>query len=87
MSENQQIIDASAAIATSKFVTYTGSGIAGVSAFIGSIDIAFWISILIAIGGFVMNWYYASKKDKRDEIESKAFLESLEIKGKCDVEK
>ena len=87
MSESNQIIDASAAIATSKIATYAGSGVAGVSAFIGSIDLAFWISILIAIAGFIMNLYYARKKDKRDEIESKAFLESLEIKGKCDVEK
>lgn len=85
MAESTQIIDASAAIATSKVATYAGSGVAGVSAYIGSIDIAFWLSILIALGGFVMNWYYARKKDRRDEIESKAFLESLEIKGKCDV--
>jgi hypothetical protein len=31
-----------------------------------------------------MNWYFAKKKDKREEIENKAYLESLE--GDCNVE-
>ena len=85
MSESTQIIDASAAIAASKAATYAGSGVAGISAWIGSIDLAFWISILIAIAGLLMNWYFARKKDKRDEIEHKAYLESLEIEEDCDV--
>ena len=51
----------------------------------GSIDLAFWISLVIGVGGFVMNWYFASKKNKRDEIEHKAYLKSLENKGECDV--
>ena len=78
------VAETSAAIATSKAATYAGSGAAGVSAWMGSIDLGFWVSIGIAIAGFVMNWYFAKKKDKRDEIAHKAYLESLE--GKCDVE-
>lgn len=53
------------------------------TAWLGSIDLAFWFSILIAIAGLIMNWYYARKKDKRDELEHKAYLESL--KDKCNV--
>ena len=34
---------------------------------------------------FLMNWYYAKKKNKRDEIALKAYLESLEKKGDCNV--
>lgn len=83
MSDSQQFIDASAAIATSKAATYVGSGTAGLSAWLGSIDWGFWVSISIALAGLVMNWYFAKKKDKRDEIEHKAYLESLE--GKFDV--
>jgi hypothetical protein len=85
MSENQQIIDTSTALATSKAATYGGSIVSGVSAWVGSIDLAFWISFMIGVGGFVMNWYFASKKNKRDEIEHKAYLKSLENKGECDV--
>ena len=83
VSDNQQIVDASAAIAASKAATYAGSGVAGISAWMGTIDWGFWISISVAMGGFLMNWYFAKKKDKRDEIEHKAYLGSLE--GKCDA--
>ncbi|NHC02313.1 hypothetical protein G9F31_00750 [Acinetobacter sp. 187] len=79
-----QVVDASAAIAASKVVGYTGSGIAGVSAWVGTIDLGFWISIGIALAGFAMNWYFAKKKDKRDEIKLQAFLKSVD-KGECNV--
>jgi len=85
MSDNQQIIDTSTALATSKAATYGGSAVSAVSAWVGSIDLAFWVSIIIAIGGFVMNWYYARQKNKRDEIAHKAYLESLKNKGECNV--
>ena len=85
MPESNQIIDASAAIAASKVVGYTGSGVAGVSAWLGTIDLGFWISISIALAGFAMNWYFARKKDKRDELEHKAYIASLEIKGRINV--
>ena len=86
MADNQQIIETSAGVAASKVVTYGGSFAGAVSAWFGSIDWGLWISISIAIAGLLMNWYFAKKKDKRDEIEHKAFLENLKIKGKCDVE-
>ena len=41
--------------------------------------------IFIALAGFAMNWYFARKKDKRDELEHKAYIASLQIKGKIDV--
>ncbi|MBR7685922.1 holin [Acinetobacter nosocomialis] len=67
MSDNQQIIDTSTALATSKAATYGGSVVGAASAWIGSIDLAFWISIIIGLAGFLMNWYYARQKNKRDE--------------------
>lgn len=72
------------ALVASKAVGYGGSLSGVVSAWFGSIDLVVWVSVIIAIGGFLMNWYFARKKDKRDEIEHKAFLENLKIKGKCD---
>lgn len=83
MSENQQIIDASAAIATGKAATYAGSATAGLAAWIGTIDWGFWISISIAIGGFVMNWYYAKKKDRREALIAEQTLKKLQ--GQCNV--
>lgn len=85
MADNQQIIDTSTALATSKAATYGGSVVSAVSAWVGSIDLAFWVSLIIGIGGFLMNWYFASKKNKRDEIEHEAYLKSLEKKDSCDV--
>lgn len=80
MPENHQIIDASAAIAAGKAATYAGSGAAGVSAWLGTIDWGFWISITIAVGGFVMNWYYARKKDHRDALIADQTLKQLQGK-------
>lgn len=85
MPDNQQLIDTSTALAASKGATYGGSVAGAVSAYVGSIDLAFWVSIIIGLAGFFMNLYYAKKKNKRDEIAHKAYLDSLENKGKCDV--
>ncbi len=52
MADNQQIIDTSTALAASKGATYGGSVAGAVSAWIGSIDLAFWVSIIIGLAGF-----------------------------------
>jgi len=62
MADNQQLIDASTALALSKGATYGGSVVGAASAGIGSIDLAFWVSIIIGLAGFLMNWYYAKRK-------------------------
>lgn len=80
MAESQQIVDASAVIAASKAATYAGSGAAGVSAWLGTIDWGFWISISIAIAGFGLNWYYAKKKDRRDALVAEAAMKQFEEK-------
>ncbi|MFH4320015.1 holin [Acinetobacter baumannii] len=85
MADNQQIIDTSTAIVVGKGATYGGSVVGAVSAYVGSIDLAFWLSVIIGLAGFLMNWYYARKKNKRDEIAHKAYLDSLEKKGDCNV--
>ncbi|WP_336984089.1 holin [Acinetobacter soli] len=85
MAENQQIIEASSGIVASKVITYSGSA-GGVLAWMASLDVAFWFSVFIGLVGLVMNWYFARKKDKRDEIEHLAILENIKKKGKADVE-
>ncbi|WP_151765585.1 holin [Acinetobacter soli] len=85
MSDNQQIVEASSGVLASKVITYSGSA-GGALAWMASLDVAFWFSVFIGLVGLIMNWYFARKKDKRDEIEHQAFLENLKIKGKADVE-
>ncbi|MCE6007555.1 holin [Acinetobacter soli] len=85
MGDNQQIVEASSVLAASKVGMYGGS-VGGILAWAASLDLAFWFSVFIGLVGLVMNWYFARKKDKRDEIEHQAFLENLKIKGKADVE-
>ncbi len=83
---SEQALDTSAtALVASKAVGYGGSLSGVVSAWIGSIDLVVWVSVIVAIGGFLMNFYFARKKDKRDELEHKAYIASLQIKGKIDV--
>ncbi|WP_343316213.1 holin [Acinetobacter soli] len=84
---SEQGLDTSAtALVASKAVGYGGSLSGVVSAWLGSIDLVVWVSVIIAISGFLMNWYFARKKDKRDEIEHLAILENIKKKGKADVE-
>ena len=83
---SEQALDTSAtALVASKAVGYGGSVSGVLSAWFGSVDIVVWVSIIVAIGGFLMNFYFARKKDKRDELEHKAYIASLQIKGKIDV--
>ncbi|MCG2572387.1 hypothetical protein LVY74_02290 [Acinetobacter sp. ME22] len=82
---SEQAFDNTAStLLASKTAMYGGS-IGAFSSWLASLDLGFWISVLIGVGGLVMNWHYARKKDKRDAIEHQAYLESLK-KEKCDVE-
>ena len=48
--------------------TYAGAA-SGFLAYLASIDVLAWLGITIALGGFVVNWYYKRLENKRaDEI-------------------
>ncbi|TCB73187.1 holin [Acinetobacter sp. ANC 4177] len=48
--------------------TYAGAA-SGFLAYLASIDVLAWLGIAIALGGFVVNWYYKRLENKRaDEI-------------------
>lgn len=70
-------IENAQALAASKTATYLGSGSGALTAWLGSIDWAFWISITIAISGFFMQAYYSRKKDEREHIEHLERLKKL----------
>lgn len=81
---DQTFDNTASTLLASKTAMYGGS-IGALSSWLASLDLGFWISVLIGAGGLVMNWYFARKKDKRDVIEHKAYLKSLENKEQCDV--
>jgi hypothetical protein len=65
--ENQATFDATMAAAGSK-ATYTGAS-TSVVAWVLSSEFGILLGILLGLGGFVINWYYKHKQDKREEIE------------------
>ncbi|WP_151777148.1 holin [Acinetobacter brisouii] len=82
---DQALDNTASTLLASKTAMYGGS-IGALSSWLASLDLGFWISVLIGVGGLAMNWYFARKKDKRDVIEHKAYLKSLEHKEQCNVE-
>lgn len=65
--EQQTTFDATMAAAGSK-ATYTGAG-ASVFGWFVSNEFAVLVGVLIAVGGFLVNWYYRAKEDKRQQLE------------------
>ena len=62
--------------------TYAGAA-SGFLAYLASVDVLAWLGIAIALGGFVVNWYYKRLENKRaDEIHE---LKVKQWQGKCDV--
>lgn len=65
--EHQATFDATMAAAGSK-ATYTGAG-ASVMGWVLSSEFGVLIGLLLGLGGFVVNWYYKHKEDKRQQAE------------------
>ena len=63
-------VDATMAAIGSK-ATYTGAG-ASVVGWLMSSQAGILVGIIIGVGGFLVNWYYRHKEDKRREAEHKA---------------
>ena len=65
--DHQEVIDATLATVGSK-VTYSSAGAAVVSWVLNS-DLAVLVSLSLGIAGFLINWYYRYKADKRAQAE------------------
>lgn len=65
--EHQATFDATMAAAGSK-ATYTGAG-ASVMGWVLSSEFGVLIGLLLGLGGFLVNWYYKHKEDKRQQRE------------------
>lgn len=67
MAEAQAVIETSAVAITQKITA--GSGFASFFAFLGKVDVIAWGGLCIAMLGFLMQFYFAFKKNRREKIE------------------
>lgn len=63
--ESQGAFDTTMAALGSK-ATYTGAG-ASIVGWIMSSEFGILLGIILGVGGFVINWYYKHKQDKREQ--------------------
>lgn len=63
--------------ATGSKATYTGAGMT-ISGWFLSSEFAVLVGMLIGIGGFVVNWYYKHKQDRRAHAEHLLFMQQHE---------
>jgi 4-hydroxybenzoate polyprenyltransferase len=81
MSEKVHLVaETSAAIASKATV---GGGATSFIAFIAGINWVAWVSLAIALGGLLINWYFSWQKDQREK--AKHQLEMAKLKGDCNV--
>ena len=65
--------------------TYAGAT-SGFVAYLASIDVLAWLGIVIALGGFAVNWYYKRLENKRaDEIHQLRMQQLRKEREQCGV--
>lgn len=65
-------IDAAIAASASK-ATYTGAGMS-VTGWLLSNEFAVLFGLILGLAGFLLNWYYKAKDDRRREREHRALM-------------
>lgn len=65
--EHSATLDATLAAAGSKATT-AGATTTVVSWFLSS-EFGFLVGVVVAVGGFLINWYYRHKQDQREQAE------------------
>ncbi len=68
MTPEQQTTFEATMAATGSKATYTGAG-ASVFGWLTSNEFAVLVGVVIAVAGFLVNWYYRHKEDKRQQLE------------------
>ena len=81
---DQRIIDTASSVASVSTKTTMGASGAGILAWLANLDLLALIGLavgiggfFISLGGFVVNWYYKAKEDRRAEELHKAELNHL----------
>lgn len=68
MTPEQQTAYETTMAAVGSKATYTGASTTVFAWFLSS-EFGILLGILLGLGGFIVNWYYKHKQDKREEIE------------------
>lgn len=74
--EPTKTIEAAIAASASK-ATYAGSG-SVIMGFITSSEFTIIMGLVLAIGGFIVNWYYKAKDDRRLQAEHEVRMGMME---------
>lgn len=72
----QAAADAAIATTASK-VTYTGAGMT-ISGWFFSSEFAVLMGVIIGVAGFIVNWYYRHKQDRREQVEHERRMRDYE---------
>lgn len=75
-----QTLDATVAAAGSK-ATYTGAGMT-ISGWLLSSEAAVLIGIVLGVAGFLVNWFYRARHDRREQAEHAERMRHLRDEGK-----
>lgn len=66
--------------------SYKAMWVGGIAGFWGWVDNINWLGViggLVAIGGFLVNFHFQWRRDKREAVESEARLKALEQRAPC----
>lgn len=77
---SESATSAATAAAVSSKVTYSGAG-TSVIGYLASSEFAVLAGVVIALGGFCINWYYRHREDKRAQDEHRARMALLSQDG------
>ena len=85
MSEHKTaVVEMAASVSSAATKTTYAGAASGFLAYLASVDVLAWLGIAIALGGFVVNWYYKRLENKRaDEIHE---LKKKQMQGECNVQ-
>ena len=78
------VVEMAASVSSAATKTTYFGATSGFVAWLVSVDVLAWLGIAIALGGFVVNWYYKRLENKRaHEIHE---LKKKQLQGECDVD-
>jgi ABC-type transport system involved in cytochrome bd biosynthesis fused ATPase/permease subunit len=72
----QAAVDATIATAASK-ATYTGAGMT-IGGWVLSSEFAVLVGLILGVAGFIVNWYYRHKQDRREQVEHERRMRDYE---------
>lgn len=80
MPDAQHAIETAAAASVATKAMYTGAGATVLGWFLSS-EFGVLVGLVLGIGGFVVNWFYRHRQDKREQRAHEALMASMRQPG------